>query len=497
MTTLPRLDDRTLVRVRGGARLPSYDRKRLSTGIVHLGLGNFARAHLADYIEDALEAGDSGWGIVGVSLQNPHQRDRLAPQDGLYTTLQRDGSDVRPRIIGCVKQILVAPENPSAVISAMANEACRIVSLTITEKGYCFDAGSGRLDFDHPVIQADLRDPARPRSAFGLLAAALQTRRAVNIPPFTVLCCDNLPDNGRLVASLLGEFVRRQDGHLADWIASHGAFPCTMVDRIVPATTEADLAAALEATGLVDLAPVSHEPFRQWVIEDRFVGGARPALEKTGAQFVDDVAAFERLKLRMLNSAHSALAYLGCLSGYRTIREAAADPVFRKFVGDLWREEITPVVRPPAGVDPLQYADTVMQRFDNAAMAHRTTQIASDGSQKLPVRLLGPIRERLERGQPIGRLAHVVAAWIRYLEGGDDCGGAIEINDPLKERLQAALASAGNTAEGKVAAILGFDQIFGAGLSDNGSFRSAVLMAYVFIAGRGIHAATSALTKAV
>src|SRR5512135_3720705 len=163
MTTLPRLDDRTLVRVTGGVRLPSYDRKRLSTGIVHLGLGNFARAHLADYIEDALEAGHSGWGIVGVSLQNPHQRGRLAPQDGLYTTLQRDGSDVRPRLIGCVKQILVAPENPSAVISAMASETCRIVSLTITEKGYCFDAGSGRLNFDHPVIQADLRDPARPR----------------------------------------------------------------------------------------------------------------------------------------------------------------------------------------------------------------------------------------------------------------------------------------------------------------------------------------------
>ncbi len=497
MTPLPRLDDRTHGKAKRGVRLPSYDRKRLSTGIVHLGLGNFARAHLADYIEDALEAGDGGWGIVGVSLRHPHQRDRLAPQDGLYTALQRDGSEVRPRIIACVKQILVAPENPSAVTSAMANEACRIVSLTITEKGYCFDAGSGRLNFDHPVIRADLRDPARPRSVFGLLVSALGARRANNIPPFTVLCCDNLPDNGRLVARLLDEFVRRQDEGLADWIAGHGAFPSTMVDRIVPATTEADLAAALGATGLTDLAPVSHEPFRQWVIEDRFVGGARPSLEKTGAQFVDDVAAFERLKLRMLNSAHSALAYLGCLSGYRTIREAAADAVFRKFICDLWREEIIPVVRPPAGVDPFQYADTVMRRFDNAAILHRTTQVASDGSQKLPVRLLPTIRERMEHGQPIGRLAHVVAAWIRYLEGGDDCGGAIEINDPLKERLQAALASAGNTAEGKVAAILGFDQVFGEGLSDNGSFRSAVLMAYVFIAGRGIHAATSALIKAV
>jgi fructuronate reductase len=491
---LPRLTDRTLLQVKRSVRLPSYDRERLATGIVHLGLGNFARAHLADYVEDALEAGEAGWGIVGVSLQHPRQRDRLAPQDGLYTALQRDGSEVRPRIIGCVKQVLVAPENPHAVVRAMADKACRFVSLTVTEKGYCFDASSARLNFDHSVIQADLRDRNHPRSVFGVLAAALGARRAENLPPFTVLCCDNLPDNGRLVARLLDEFVRHQDGSLADWIAGHGAFPSTMVDRIVPATADADLAAAAEATGLTDLAPVSHEPFRQWVIEDRFVGGARPSLEKAGAQFVEDVSAFERLKLRMLNSAHSALAYLGCLSGYRTIRESAADPVFRKFIFDLWREEIIPVVRAPEGVDPSRYADTVMRRFDNAAILHKTTQVGSDGSQKLPVRVLPTIRERIERGAPIARLAHVIAAWIRYLEGGDDCGGAIEINDPLKERLQAALASAGNTAEGKVTAITALDQVFGE-LSDSNLFRGAVLMAYVFIAGRGIHAATSALTK--
>jgi fructuronate reductase len=494
-TPQSRLDEGTLVQARRGVRLPSYDRRRLATGIVHLGLGNFARAHLADYIEDALDAGDCGWGIVGVSMRHPHQRDRLAPQDGLYTALQRDGSEVRPRVIGCVKRLLVAPEDPLAVVRAMADKTCRIVSLTITEKGYCFDAGLGRLDFDHPVIQADLRDPAHPRSAFGLLAAALSARCANNIPPFTILSCDNLPDNGRLVAKLLDEFVRRQDENLADWIASHGAFPSTMVDRIVPATTGADLAAALEATGLTDLAPVSHEPFRQWVIEDRFVGGDRPSLEQAGAQFVDDVAAFERLKLRMLNAAHSALAYFGCLSGYRTIRETAADPVFRQFIRDLWREEIIPVVRAPTAVDPSQYADTVMRRFDNAAILHKSSQVASDGSQKLPVRLLPTIRERLDRGQPIARLAHVVAAWIRYLEGGDDCGGAIEINDPLKGRLQDVLAAAGNTAEGKVAAMTGLDQVFGAGLSDNNSFRNAIRMAYVFIAGRGIHAATAALNK--
>jgi fructuronate reductase len=363
----------------------------------------------------------------------------------------------------------------------------------VTEKGYCFDAGSGELNLDHPVIQADLRDPASPRSVFGFLAAALRARREAGIAPFTVLCCDNLAENGRLLARLIDAFVRRQDGKLADWIADRVAFPSTMVDRIVPATTEADLAAACGATGLVDMAAVSHEPFRQWVIEDRFAGNDRPAWEKVGAQIVGDVSAFERMKLRILNSAHSALAYLGCLAGDKTIGEAAADPVFRQFVLDLWRDEIIPAVGAPAGVNPSEYAGTVLRRFENPAILHRTAQVASDGSQKLPVRLLGTIRERLLRGEPIARLAHVVAAWIRYLEGVDDRGETIEVNDPIRNRLQAALASAGGTAEEKVGAILRFEQIFGGGLSDSNAFRHAVLEAYVAIIRRGIQGATAAL----
>ena len=493
---LLRLDDRTLATARAGVRLPSYDRKDLTARIVHLGLGNFARAYLAEYVEDALEAGERGWGMIGVSLQRPDQRDRLAPQDGLFTALQRDGAVIRPRIIGCLTQVMVAPEDPSAVVSAMASETCRIVSLTVTEKGYCFDAGSGQLNFDHPAIRADLRDPASPRSVFGFLAAALRARRAAGIAPFTVLCCDNLADNGRLLARLLDAFARRQDGKLADWIADHVAFPSTMVDRIVPMTTEADLAAASSATGLVDLAAVSHEPFRQWVIEDRFAGNDRPAWEKVGAQLVGDVSAFERLKLRILNSAHSALAYLGCLAGNKTIGEAAADPIFRQFILDLWHHEIIPAVGAPAGVDPSEYADTVLRRFDNPAILHKTTQVGSDGSQKLPVRLLGTIRERLARREPVARLAHVVAAWIRYLEGVDDRGETIEVNDPLKGQLQSALGSAANTAEARVGAILKFEQIFDVGLSNSSLFCNAVLQAYVAIVSRGVQGATAALAAA-
>jgi fructuronate reductase len=492
---LRRLDARSLALARSGVRLPSYDRTSLAAGIVHLGLGNFARAHLASYVEDALEAGDGRWGIIGVSLQRPDQRDRLAPQDGLYAALEKDGSEIRPRVMGCLMQVLVAPEDPPAVVSTMANEACRIVSLTVTEKGYCF-TGSGQLDFDHPVIKADLSDPGRPRSVFGFLAAALRARRKASVAPFTVLCCDNLAENGRLLAGLLDSFVRRQDAGLADWIANSVAFPSTMVDRIVPETTEADLAAASGAIGLVDIAPVSHEPFQQWVIEDRFSEDIRASFEKSGAQVVADVSAYERMKLRMLNGAHSSLAYLGCLAGHATIREAAADPILRRFVSDLWHSEVIPDVRPPAGVDPSRYADSILRRFDNPAILHKTSQVGSDGSLKLPVRLLGTVRERLQRGEPIPRLAHVVAAWIRYLEGRDDRGENIEVRDPLRDTLQMALARAGETAAAKVAALLSVNRVFDAGLSDVAHFRHSVLEAYTSIVGRGALAATAALAAA-
>ena len=489
---LRRLDGRSLALVRGGVRRPSYDRSGLAASIVHLGLGNFARAHLANYVEDALEAGDSRWGIIGVSLQRPDQRDRLAPQDGLYTALEKDGSEIRPRIMGCLMRLLVAPEDPSAVVSALASEACRIVSLTVTEKGYCF-TGSGQLDFDHAVIKADLRDPDRPRSVFGFLATALRARRKAGVAPFTVLCCDNLVENGKLLSSLLESFVRQQDVGLADWIADRVAFPSTMVDRIVPETTEADIAAVSRAIGVTDLAPVSHEPFRQWVIEDVFSEDIRASFEKGGAELVSDVSAYERMKLRMLNGAHSSLAYLGCLAGHATIREAAADPILRRFVSDLWHNEIIPDVRPPAGVDPSRYADSVLRRFDNPAILHKTSQVGSDGSLKLPVRLLGTIRERLQRGEPVPRLAHVIAAWIHYLRGVDDRGGSFDVRDPLKEVLQTALARAGETADARVAAVLSFDRIFDPGLSDVARFRHSVLEAYTSISSRGVLGATAAL----
>ena len=488
--SMPQLSAATLGQVKAGTGLPAYDRDGLRPGIVHLGLGAFVRAHLAAYTDDALAIEPGDWGIIGVSLQRPDQRDRLAPQDGLYTTLERDGADTRARVIGCVSQMLVAPENPAAVLDAMAAPGCRIVSLTVTEKGYCHHPATGRLDTLHPDIAHDLAADA-PRSAIGLIVAALARRRAAGVAPFTVLCCDNLPHNGRLVAGLVAEFATLWDPGLAAWIAAEGAFPATMVDRIVPAATAADLADAAALTGLADAAAISHEPFRQWVIEDRFVGGARPAWHRVGAQLVADVAPFEHMKLRLLNGAHSALAYLGYLAGHETIVAAVADRSLRDFVRGLWREEIIPVVPAPPGVDLVRYTDDLLARFANPAIRHRTWQIAMDGSQKLPQRLLATVRERLARGLGIGRLALAIAAWIRYAGGTDEKGEPIDVRDPLAARLHADPAMSPTE---RVAAVLGIEAVFGPDLPADLTFRSAVASAYInlIINGSRAAAATSA-----
>ncbi len=344
--TRPDLSCATVRQANASTMRPSYDRTSLRSGIVHLGLGAFVRAHMATYTDDVLAGSAPNaipWGITGVSLKRPDQRDRLAPQDGLYTALQRDGDTARARIIGCVRDVLVAPENPASVIAAMAAADCRIVSLTITEKGYCHDPATGRLVAAHPDIIHDLAAPEAPRTAMGLIVAALRQRRAAGLAPFTVLCCDNLPHNGRLVAALVQDFAAVSDDTLANWIATNVAFPSTMVDRIVPATTDQDILDVAQITGLRDAAPVVHEPFRQWVIEDHFVDGLRPDWQNAGAELVADVTPHEHAKLRLLNGAHSALAYLGYLAGRETIADAVADDVLRRYVHGLWHDEIIPV----------------------------------------------------------------------------------------------------------------------------------------------------------
>jgi len=482
--TLRRLSPATLSAVRPAVVQPGYARDRVGVGIVHLGLGAFVRAHMATYTDDvlALEAGD--WGIAGVSLRHPDQRDRLAPQNGLYTALQRDSGGISARIVGCLREQLVAPADPEAVVARMADAATRIVSLTVTEKGYCHDPATGRLDTVHPDIAHDLRNPAAPRSAVGFLVAALARRRDAGLAPFTVLCCDNLPHNGRLLAELVRDFAALRDGRLSAWIDANGAFPCTMVDRIVPATTDADLAATADAIGLTDTAPVVHEPFRQFVIEDRFVDGARPHWERVGAELVSDVAPYEHMKLRLLNGAHSALAYLGYLAGHETIADTMADPVLAAYVAALWEDEIIPVVPTPPDTDLRDYAASLSARFRNTAIRHRTWQIAMDGSQKLPQRLLSTIRERLSRGLPIPRLAMAVAAWMVYVGGVDEAGRPIDVRDPLAAQLRKA-------AEDN--RILDMEAVFGTDLPRSDTFIAAVTHAYGLLRAVGARRALATM----
>jgi len=493
MTPPPRLSLESLGQLSPAAAAPRYDRADLIPAIVHLGLGAFARAHLAAYTDDLLNAagGDTknkDWGILGVSLQRPDQRDRLNPQQGLYTTIERGPEGESARIIGCLLGVMVAPEEREALVTRLASPRTRIVSLTITEKGYCHDPATGRLNKSHPDIAHDLADLSAPRSAIGFLVAGLAARRAARLEPFTVLCCDNLPHNGKLVAGLVNDFAESIDPALAAWIASEGCFPSTMVDRIVPALTDDDLAAATRLTGLTDMAPVGHEPFRQWVIEDDFVAGLRPDWENVGVQFTQDVAPFEHMKLRLLNGSHSALAYLGYLAGFETIVDTVSDPAFAAYAERFW-SEARPMVPPPPGQDLKTYTDALLTRFANPAIRHRTWQIAMDGSQKLPQRLLGTVRERLAQNLPIPALATAIAAWARYIGGTDEKGAPIDVRDPMAALLRETLDAAGNDPKSRIEALLAVEPVFGTDLPRDPRFVEALTAAYTTLLASGARAA--------
>ena len=423
---------------------------RVPVRIVHLGLGAFFRAHGAVIVEQAAP----DWGILGVSLQNPDTRDRLAPQGGTYFAVEQGPGGEAARHVQIVQGVLVAQEDPAAVLAAMASPEVRIVSLTVTEKGYCHQPATGRLNAGHPDILHDLSSPL-PRSAPGFLVRALAARRAAGLAPFTVLCCDNLPDNGRVVRGVVIDLATRIDPALADWIAAEGRFPGTMVDRIVPATKPEDLPRVAALTGFQDAAPVLHEPFRQWVVQDDFVPGTRPDLAAAGVQMVADVAPYEHMKLRMLNGTHSALAYLGYLAGHETIADTVADPAFAAYVRRLWATEIIPALTPPPGVDLHAYAAQLFARYANPAIRHRTWQIAMDGSQKLPQRILGTLAGNLAAGRDSPGLMLALAGWMQYVSGTDLAGRPVDVRDPLRDALQAAATSAD-----PVAAVLALRAVF-------------------------------------
>ena len=470
--SLNRLDLASLATLPRAIARPDFDPARLEPGIVHLGIGAFHRAHQAVYTDRALGLEPGSWGICGVSLRSAEVRERMAPQAGLYTVIEKSPAGIDRRVIGSVREVLFLGDQRAQVGVRLADERIRIVSLTITEKGYCHDPATGRLDFGHRDIAHDLasKDPV---SAVGLITAALRARKESRRRGFTVLCCDNLPHNGALLRALVVEYAGAIDPALARWIEDEARFPSTMVDRIVPATTPADVAENDAALGVHDAATVVCEPFIQWVIEDDFLG-EHPGWERAGAQLVAEVGPFEAMKLRLLNASHSAFAYLGYLAGCETIYEVAARPEFVLFMRRMMAEEVVPTLSVPAGVDVARYESDLITRFGNPALPHRTQQIAMDGSQKLPQRLLATMRENLAAGRPIALLSLAVAGWMSYVSGIDENGAAIRVSDPLAAEFARIASQCARNAGRLAENLLAVKAVFGDDLPRNTEFTRQV-----------------------
>lgn len=471
--TNTRLSARTISQLAPAVRAPGYSYRSAGIGQVHLGVGAFMRAHTAVYTDEAMASRGGQWGIAGVSLRHATVRDQLAPQDCLYVARIQDNVATTHRLIGAIRSVDVAPEDPRRVVKLIADPAIRVITITVTEKGYCLRPESGALDIDNPGIAQDLDRLQEPQTMIGFLVAGLQWRRKSGAPPISIVSCDNLPGNGRRLEAAVREFAAIACPELIDWLAGNAAFPATMVDRIVPATADDDVDGAAADIGLRDEALVKTEPFTQWVIEDRFAND-RPAWESGGAIFVDDVGPWESAKLRLLNGPHSAIAYLGYLGGCEYVHEAMGRGDYVSFVRDLMTREISPVTPEPRGLDHGAYIDDLLMRFSNASLRHRTCQIAMDGSQKLPQRLLETVRAQLRRGGPIAGLALAIAGWIRYALGRDEQGAPITVQDPFADRFSAIAALGARDADEVVSSFLSIPEIFGTDLASNRRFTSTV-----------------------
>ncbi|ASW54866.1 mannitol dehydrogenase family protein [Plantactinospora sp. KBS50] len=431
----------TLGGLRSALPVPGYDRDRLRTGIVHLGVGGFHRAHQAMYLDRLMARGRAlDWAICGVGVLpgDRRMRDALVAQDGLYTLVTKapDGT-LAARVIGSIREYLLAPDDPEAVLARLADPRTRIVSLTVTEGGYNFSPVTGEFDAGQPDVAADLPADAPPRTVFGLVTTALARRRERGLAPFTVMSCDNIQGNGDAARRSFVAFARLRDPDLGDWTAERVSFPNSMVDRITPGTTEEDIAEVRRRFGVADRWPVVCEPFTQWVLEDDFPAG-RPPLEEAGVQLVADVEPYELMKLRLLNASHQALCYFAHLAGYRLVHEAAQDPLFADFLRSYMEREATPTLAPVPGVDLAEYRRSLLDRFSNAGVRDTVARLCAESSDRIPKWLLPVVRHNLTHGGEVHRAAAVVASWARYAEGVDEQGRPIEVVDRLRDRLTTA-----------------------------------------------------------
>ena len=423
--------------------LPAYDRKALTPGIVHIGLGNFHRAHMAVYLDDLFAMGlDHDWAILGagVRIGDAAMRAALIAQDCLSTVIELDPSDRRARRVGSMVGFIEVQADNAALIAAMSDPAIRIVSLTVTEGGYFVDAATGQFDPTAPDILADAANPKRPATAFGAILAALGARKVAGVAPFTVMSCDNLPGNGHVTQAAVVGLARLSDPALADWVAKNVAFPNGMVDRITPATGPRERAMAADF-GLSDPVPVTCEPFKQWVLEDNFPLG-RPALEKVGVTFTPHVHSYEAMKIRILNGGHAIIAYPGGLKGHEYVHEDMADPTIRAFLDAVETREIIPIVPPVPGQDLNDYKTLIIGRFSNPEVADTVRRLCLDGSNRQPKFIIPSIRDVLATGGDARGLTLLSAMWCRYCYGVDETGAVIAPNDPNWTALQAKATEA-------------------------------------------------------
>lgn len=487
--------ENTIVTAATSVLRPNWNTDRLTTRIVHLGCGAFHRAHQALYTHHLLEKTDTDWGYCEVNLmsaQNASLIEALKQQSMLYTVAEKGQESTELKIIGSMKEAMhPLIDGVNAIVEKMASPSVSIISLTVTEKGYCTDPATGRLDPKNTLIAQDLATPSTPRSALGYITAALKLRFERQLPAVTILSCDNVRENGHIAREAVLALARLQDPALAQWIDDNVTFPCTMVDRIVPAATKETLTEIAQQLGVADPCAIACEPFRQWVIEDNFVNG-RPDWDLVGAQFVADVVPFEMMKLRMLNGSHSFLAYLGYLGGYAHISDTMTNVDYRKAARSLMLDEQAPTLNMPDETDLVAYADMLIDRLTNPSLKHQTWQIAMDGSQKLPQRLLDSIVWHIEHGTDYRHLALGVAGWMRYISGSDEKCQPIDVLDPLSDTFAAIYAKHGLSID-VVKELLAIKSIFGDKLIKNSQFVENVTNAYQQLLTVGARAAVAAL----
>ncbi len=475
--------------------VPNYDRNQIKTKMLHLGFGAFHRAHQAIFADILASEHQSDWGFCEVNLVGGEQQiEDLIAQDYLYNVCEMQGDNWQTRTVGVVKEALHPTiHGIDAVINRMLDPNIAIVSMTVTEKGYCYVPATGSIDFENAAIAHDLQSPEAPKSLPGLIVETLKRRKEQGIDPFTVMSCDNMPENGHITKNVILAMATKRDVELAKWIAENVSFPSTMVDRIVPAMTPETAEKIQSQLGQIeDKVAIACEPFRQWVIEDNFVAG-RPVWEKAGAQLVNDVIPFEEMKLRMLNGSHSFLAYLGYLAGYQYINECMQDSAYEKAAYHLMVSEQAPTLS-IKNVDLPEYANALIARFKNTGLKHRTWQIAMDGTLKLSQRLLDSIQIHLSNGSSFDYLALAVAGWMRYVSGKDDHGAEIRVSDPLADKLTELVANSTDD-ENRVKALFSLNTLFSPELVSNALFTGKVTHFYLSLRDHGAKKTVENLNK--